>query len=93
MLQTSLSERYLPVGHLRQESRTCKIFDRTTSSEAWSVDSNLQCVTASAVLCIAIATPCDAPAEEPAGEEEAEEHGGPDNTEEGGSSSSPPMMS
>mmetsp|Transcript_29302 Transcript_29302/g.82663 ORF Transcript_29302/g.82663 Transcript_29302/m.82663 type:complete len:504 (+) Transcript_29302:2637-4148(+) len=65
MLQTSLSLRYFPVGHLRHSSSTCRILDSTTSSEAWSVDSNLQCVTASAVLCIARARPWEEPAEEP----------------------------
>ena len=43
---------------------TCRILNSTTSSDAGSVASNLHCVIASAVLCIASAMPCRAtPAE------------------------------
>ena len=51
-LQTSSSLSSFPDGHEMQARSTCKILDSTISSDAGSVASKRQCVTALTILCI-----------------------------------------
>ena len=59
--------RLAAAGKFRQ-NLTCRILYSTTSSEAGSVASNLHCVTALAMLCIASATPAFASSAQSSGD-------------------------